>query len=355
MSKAPTLRDVAEYAEVSLGTASRALNNKNNVLPETRSRVLRAASELGYKLQIRVPSAVASKLNTIGVIVKRDPYDLIEVDQFSYGVLSGIEDECRRLGLNAMFSTIPVDTYSQAVESSPILEESSVDGLVIVGAVFNNPDLCDKLPADMPIVFVDGGACRNQFDTVLVDNYNSAYDLTVYLIEQGHEHIGLIGSSLQNDEHPSIRSRRWGYVQALRDHGLYKPDYIIESSLLKHVAREKVRDLLSAQPDITAIFGCIDLIAIEIMAEIKEMGLSVPDDISVIGFDDVAAAAKTLPSLTTMQVDRALMGVLAVRRLYDRATNMEGVPVKTVIGTRLMQRESVTSRILSKSKLNGRV
>lgn len=350
MSKVPTLRDVAEYADVSLGTASRALNNKNNVLPETRSRVLRAASDLGYKLQIRVPSAVTSKLNTIGVIVKRDPRDILEVDQFSYGVLSGIEDECRRLGLNAMFSTVPVDIYSHALDTSPILNEPSVDGLVIVGAVFDDAELCDQLPRKMPIVFVDGAACCKQFDSVLVDNYTSAYDMVSYLISKGHQKIALIGSALQENEHPSIRARRLGYQQALRDHDLYNPAYMVKSSLLKHIARESTRDLLNEYPDVTAIFACIDLIAFEIMEEIKDMGLSVPDDISVVGFDDVASAAKTIPSLTTVHVDRALMGVLAVRRLYDRATSMDGVPVKTVIGTRMMLRDSVKSRALSKKQ-----
>ena len=142
MSQSPTLRDVAKYAGVSLGTASRALNNKQNILPETRSLVLRAASELGYKLQFRVASSISSKLNTIGVVIKREPYNTTHIDIFNYGILCGIEDECQRLGLNMMFSTMPVDNFSHAIDTSPVLQETTVDGLLMVGIILQDEQLC---------------------------------------------------------------------------------------------------------------------------------------------------------------------------------------------------------------------
>lgn len=342
LAKLPSLRDVAEHAGVSLGTASRALNNKNNVLPETRARVLKTASELGYKLQFRAPSAVASKLNTIGVVIKRDPFDYGGVDPFNYGLLSGIEEECKRLGVNMMFSTIPVDRFSHATEASSILGEATVDGLVIVGAVLSDKALCDLLPTNLPIVFVDACAYYGEFDSVLIDNQSGARKIVSYLIEQGHTKIGLLGSSPHSVEHPSIIERRCGYLQALADYGISQ-DYIEDSLLRVDVAYDAARRLLTRHPDITAIFACADFIGPDIIRVAREMGRSVPDDLSIVGFDDIDVAAKSTPPLTTMHVDREFMGALAVRRLYDRAVYPHSVPVKTYIGTRLVIRQSVNS------------
>lgn len=341
LSNSATLRDVAKYAGVALGTASRALNNKNNVLPETRSRVLRAASELGYKLQFRVPSSVSSKLNTIGVVIKHDPYQSKEVDVFNYGILCGIEEECKQLGMNVMFSTINVDTFSHAIEASPILKETSIDGLVMVGIVLSDKQLCEQLPSGMPIVFVDGAAQYGEYDSIVIDNFDGAYRMVSHLIEHGHQNIALIGSTSQANEHPSIRARRQAYLQALADNGITKT-FAPETTMDLCESQAAAKQLLLDNPEITAIFACNDLLATEIILGVKELGLTIPDDISIVGFDNVDLATKSSPPLTTMHVDRALLGALAVRRLYDRATNLDSVPIKTTIGTRLMSRQSVS-------------
>lgn len=352
MSKSPSLRDVARHAGVSLGTTSRALNNRNNVLPETRSRVLRAASELGYKLQFRSPTAVSTKLNTIGVIIKRDPVVTSKIDPFNYGLLCGIEEECRRLGISMMFSTIPVDEFSHVTEPSPIPDSSAVDGLVIVGAIINGKSLSAAISPNIPVVLVDACTYDGSFDSVLIDNFDGAYKAVSYLIKQGHTAIGLIGSSTQATEHPSIRDRRRGYLQALADHGIER-SYIGESSLHSPVAQEAARKLLTEHPEVTAIFACNDQIAGDIIRLAESMGRRVPDELSICGFDDLDLAARITPQLTTIQVDRSLMGTLAVRRLYDRAAMLDRVPVQTIVGTRLIERQSVSSPADKSLRANG--
>jgi LacI family transcriptional regulator len=342
LPQSPTLRDVAKYAGVSLGTASRALNNKQNILPETRSLVLRAASELGYKLQFRVASSVSSKLNTIGVVIKREPYNSTHIDIFNYGIMCGIEDECQRLGLNMMFATMPVDNFSYAIDTASITQETSVDGLLMVGIILHDEQLCKYLPHDKPTVFVDGCAFHGEYDCIVIDNHNGACRAVSYLIEQGHQHIALIGSAVKDTEHPSIVARRLGYLQTLANAGINQT-YMPATTMDLREIKDATRQLLLEHPEITAIFACNDLIATEIIPVIAELGRSVPHDISVIGFDDVELAAKSAPPLTTMHVDRALLGALAVRRLYDRAANLESVPVKTTIGTRLISRQSVST------------
>jgi len=337
---APSLRDVAQAAGVSLGTASRALNNKSNVLPTTRAVVLKAAAEIGYKLHIRIPTTVASKINTIGVVVKRDPGELPRLDPFNYAVLCGIEDECERLGLNLMYASLPVNEYSHATTWSPLLENGDVDGLVIVGVVFRDATVASRIPQHVPVVLVDAFAPDIRCDKVLTDNLQGAYNAVHYLIDQGHTQIGLIGSSATGPEHPSIRDRRQGYLKALADCGIDQT-YIQDSLLRGENAYAATIRLLKRARDLTAIFACNDDVAQHVIRALKDSNRRVPEDVSVIGFDDKATELDVPPALTTIRVEKELMGTLAVRQLYERAVNLERPPITTIIGTRLVVRDSV--------------
>ena len=337
-----SLRDVAQVAGVSLGTASRALNNKSNVLPSTRALVLKAAADIGYKLQIRVPSTVASKISTIGVVMKRDPGELPRLDPFNYAVLCGIEDECERLGLNLMYASLPVNEFSEAITWSPLLENEDIDGLVIVGVVFRAPDVTNRIPRHIPVVLVDAVAVDVDCDTINSNNLRGAYDAVKYLLDQGHRRIGLVGSTVIGTEHPSISDRRHGYLKALSEYGI--EDTFVEDSLLQgESAFNATLRLLHRSPDITAIFACNDDVAVNVMRALNELGRRIPEDVSVIGFDDKAVEMNPPLPLTTVRVEKDLMGALAVRQLYERAMNLDRPPITTIIGTRLIVRDSVTS------------
>ncbi len=336
----PSLRDVAQAAGVSLGTASRALNNKANVLPATRSLVLKAAADVGYKLQIRVPTTVASKINTVGAVIKRDPGEFPRIDPFNYMVLCGIEDECERLGLNLMYASLPVNEFSHALTWTSLFENSEVDGLIIVGVVFSDPEIIRHIPQRTPLVVVDALANGLDCDTIITHNFQGAYTAVKYLIERGHRAIGLIGSTTQQAEHPGISERRLGYLKALADYGITE-SYVEESLLQAQSAREATARLIERAPQITAIFACNDDIAQSAIDELEAHGRRVPDDISVIGFDDAAFAPQTDPPLTTMRVETRLMGAMAVRQLYDRAADLDRPPITTLIGATLIERGSV--------------
>lgn len=351
MSKSsPSLRDVAQVAGVSLGTASRALNNKSNVLPATRALVLKAAADVGYKLQIRVPTTVASKINTIGAVVKRDPGEFPRLDPFNYAVLCGIEDECERLGLNLMYASLPVDEYSHALTWTSLFENNDVDGLIIVGVVFGDPEISRRIPRHVPLVVVDALANGLTGDTIITHNFQGAYDAVKYLIEQGHQRIGLIGSSPKGSEHPGISERRSGYLRALSEYGI-REHYVEDSMLHAESARAATARLIARAPEITAIFACNDDIAQSVIHELADHGVRVPDDVSVIGFDDTVFAATNSPPLTTMRVETGLMGSMAVRQLYERAANLDRPPITTMIGATLVVRGSVTACADRREKL----
>ena len=340
MSRSPSLREVAHHAGVSLGTASRALNNKSNVLPVTRARVVKAATELGYKIQFRAATPVSTKINTIGLVMKRDPGIHPRVDPFNYTILTGIEDECRNLGLNLMFTSVEVDENSHAISEPMLIDEEKVDGLVIVGAVLSNSHIVKSLNNDIPIVLIDAYCPLVDFDTVRADNYNGAYNAVCYLIDKGHTKIGLLGSSGAENEHNSVRVRRIAYHRALKDRGINER-YIVDSRLNNESAYQATLELMDTYPEITAIFSCNDEIAFAIYQALEELGLSVPDDISIMGFDDTEIASLLNPPLSTILVDKFLMGVLGVRQLYDRATHMERVAIETVLRTQIIERDSI--------------
>lgn len=340
MSKPPSLREVAQHAGVSLGTASRALNNKSNVLPETRARVMKAATVLGYKVQVRAATPLSTKINTVGLAIKRDPGVNPKVDPFHYSILTGIEDECRNLGLNLMFTSIEVDEDSNAINKPVMMEGEEIDGLIIVGAVLNDLEIVESINPEIPVVLIDSYCPHKDFESVEIDNFRSAYRAVSYLIMNGHTQIGLIGSSGFAHEHNGVRSRRRAYQRALHDNDI-PHEYIMNSRLNDDSAYGATLSLFDQHPEVTAIFSCNDEIVRSIYMALDEMNLRVPDDVSVVGFDNTEMSSLLDPQLTTVFVDTVLMGVLGVRQLYDLAANRDRVPLKTILQTRIIERSSV--------------
>lgn len=338
MPDRPKLQDVADLAGVSIGTASQALNNKSNVSSDTRARVLEAADQLGYQPQTRATVPERTTIATIGVLYKLIPQLHTTLDPFYSAVLSGAERECQRLNLNLMYASLEVDENSKARGWPPMLGEKQVDGLLILGAFVEETILQIGARYDRPVVLVDSYAPRADYDSVVTDNFAGAQTATRYLIERGHRRIGLIGSSPQS--YPSIRERRMGFQHALAEHGL-SDEFIEDSALHQHSAFAATLNLLNRTPQVSAILACNDDTAFAVVRAAHQLGLRVPSDLSVMGFDDMQTSAYFSPPLTTMRVDKHLMGMLGVRRLLDRAANPEQVRLSVALGTELIERESV--------------
>jgi LacI family transcriptional regulator len=340
MAKSANLREVAKLAGVSLPTASRALTNKTNVLPETRAKVLKAAAQLGYRMALRGETIPERVLDAVGVVVKRDPGAFNRIDPFNYDIVSAIEDECQTLALNIFYASIDVDPYGGALEWPRHPNGRTVDGLIIVGPSFDNRVTRPPTTDDKPIVLVDSYISVPGFSSVLIDNVHGAYHAVSYLIAQGHRAIGLIGSVEGFDQHPGIQERRTGYLDALRQHGIDR-SYIEESQLHQDEAFQATQQLLRRAPEVTAIFACNDNVGVSVVQAVQAMGLRVPHDVSVIGFDNTSESLESDPPLATVMVDRALMGAMAVRMLYEQAVRERNIPMTLRIGTQLVERGSV--------------
>lgn len=333
----PTLRDVARQAGVSLGTASQALNRRPGVAAQTRALVLEAAAALGYQFQSRARPA-AAPLTTIGLLIKQDAGEEPGINPFYSRVIAGAERECQARGISLLYATVQVDAYSHVAHLPPMLANDQLDGVLVVGAFLEEAIGVIHHQAGVPVVLVDSYAPGSGFDSVVTDNINGAIAAVSHLIENGHRHIGLIGSA--PDGYPSIRERRKGYTRALQEHGI-TPLYIEDGPLLPEDAHAATRRLLRRAPQITAIFACNDTVAIAAMDAARELGRAIPGDLSIIGFDDIDFAAQTVPPLSTMHVDKIHMGELAVRRLAERVENPGAPPLTLALGTRLVARESV--------------
>jgi DNA-binding LacI/PurR family transcriptional regulator len=334
----PTLRDVAQLAKVSLGTASQALSNKAGVLPETRAKVLEAARSLGYQHTVRTSSPMSQSLTTIGLLTKSNPGDVPALNSFYTTILAGAERECRRAHINLMYANIEVDEHSHALALPPMILDQRVDGVLIAGAFLGETLATISKQYIQTIVLVDAYIPGQLFDSVVIDNVNGAQAAVEYMIEQGHRKIGLIGSC--EDDYPSIRERRKGYIRALRENGI-EDLYIEESILTREAAYEATGRLLERAPELTAIFACNDDVAVGVMNAANRLGLRVPDDLSVVGFDDIDLAQELNPPLTTVHVDKVLMGALAVRTLQDRAEHPQRTAITTSVSTQLIVRGSV--------------
>lgn len=338
MDKKITISDIAHETGVSVSTVSLALNGKPGVSDETRARIIEVANELGYSLPAVASRTESTNLRTIGMIVKIDPDIQPQANPFYSKVIVGIEDACRRKGINLLFTGLPVDDNNCPVEIPPLLSNSMVDGLLMVGTFVDETILSMAESRMPPIVLVDGYSNTESYDAVVSDNFRAAYQAVEYLIHKGHRHIGLVGS--EKNSYPSLRERRNGYVRALKENEI-SDIYLAEFNINKSHGFDETTTLLKKYPHITALFCINDDAATNAIRAAQNLGRRVPGDLSIIGYDDTYIAANAHPPLTTMHVDTITMGRAAVRLLALRIENPETARMTLTIHPTLVERASV--------------
>jgi LacI family transcriptional regulator len=330
---------ITEQSSVSLSTVSLVLRDKPGVGSDTRQRVLEVARDLGYIPKKRT-SPYTPVLANIGLILKSDPDHVPQPNKFYSHVVAGIEMACRRQNANLLYATVTVDEDSYPLALPRLLvEEDSVDRLLLVGASLTETlaQVIDRLP--VPVILVDACARSGAYDAVVSDNFAGAHQAVTHLIRHGHRHIGLVGS--HPNAYPSVEEHRSGYTQALEDCDI-SGRYVAECHIIntKEIV-EAATVLLHRSPRITALMGVNDEVAITVMDTARNLGRPVPDDLSVVGFDNIDLAGCVSPSLTTIHIDKIEMGRLAVQLLANRIEHPEASPVRAVVCPRLIERSSV--------------
>lgn len=339
-----TIQDIATQTGVSLATVSMVLHGKNGIHPDTRQRVLTSAKDLGYQVKKRRQTAAASPVKSVGLVVKSRPLDPPHANPFYSQVLAGIEAYCRPRKINVLFAVMPVDDSNHPVEVPNFVAEADVDGLLFVGAFLDHTLLPLLTQRHLPVVLVDGYSPSADYDAVVSDNLNGAHEAVAYLIQHGHKRIAFAGP--RPDVYPSLDERRGGYTLAMHAHGL-ETAFVTVNGVKGVDESETVLafgELLQSHPDITAIFAVNDATAIAVLRAARECGLQVPEQLSVVGFDDIDVASLMTPALTTMHVDKTGMGRRAAEMLIDRAQYPDSLPATVVLRPRLVERQSVSTR-----------
>ena len=299
--KGVTIRDVAREADVSVASVSRALNGVGRVGAETRTRILRAAERLRYVPHEGARSLITRRTATIGILLP----DLH--GEFFSELLRGADAAARGQGLQLLVST----SHGDLVEAATALRsmQGRVDGLVLMSPHLDEEFLDRNVPAGVPAVLLNERRCPSR-PALAVADYDGAVAMTRHLAEGGRRRVAHIAGPLGNAD---AAERLRGYLdvrpQPLDDAYVVRGDF----SMASGYAAGQALAALPKRPD--AIFAANDMMAVGCLGALSDLGIVVPEDITVGGFDDVPLAALVRPALTTMRTDVARLGGRALERL----------------------------------------
>jgi LacI family transcriptional regulator len=327
----PSIKQLSVLTGYSPATISNALNNKLNVNQETVNKIWKAARETGYINENSISSIRLTVCRTHGEVVNDTPF-------FS-ALISGVENECRALGFATIISHLDKADPNFDRLLKQILSDRTAANLVLATELTED-DAKIFLNSMSPIVLVDTWFEDMDFDTVGIDNTDSTFKAVTYLINCGHKRIGYLKS---NTSINNFLYRGYGYRRAMNRNGLEilsKHTVLLTPSM--DGSYKDMKKYLAEKTDLpTAFFADNDNIALGACKALQDCGYRIPEDISVIGFDDMPFCEIATPPLTTVRVFKQVMGAEAVRRLVQVIRSEKMIKVKTQICTEFIERESV--------------
>lgn len=306
-----TIKDVAKAAGVSPATASRALAGYGYVKESTRQRVQSAAEQLGYRPNAVARSMVKGSTQTIGLVIS----DIS--NPFFPEVVRGIEDETNRRGSNIVLCNSDEDSEKER-HYIDVLVSKQVDGLIITSTSENASHLSD-LSRHVPIVLLDRSIPKAQFDAVVVNNAEGALDAVSHLINLGHTRIGLVSGPKRVT---TMAERVAGYKKALQQHNLpVNPQLMFHGDLKESGGYQGLRHLMQLPEPPTAILSTNNRTTTGVLMAARELGLVIPRDFSIIGFDDMPWMSLLQPPLSVVKQPTYELGVRAAELLFERMGN----------------------------------
>ncbi len=334
-----TIKDVAKEAEVSIATVSRVLNDTANVSDETRKRIMKAIRKTGYRPQPSMKKR--SMFRTLGLLVQnmRGNY---------YGeIFMGIEEYAYSQG----YEIITAVAREKTVKEEQILNEffmRKVDGMMVCTMQLDEHYLNRLINSGIPVVAIDFKVGDINADSVNIDNVAAAYSVGAYLYGRGHKRVFCVAGNR------NVYSS-WDRVVGMKKFAAKHPDFIfdfVEADGLEPMNGYNYlkKRLMSGKFDYTAIFAINDHMAMGCINALREIGYRIPEDISVMGFDDSLFAPYTIPPLTTVFQPRVEMGRSAAQLLIDRLNyDTNKIYREVVFSTKIVERESVSSLIPEES------
>lgn len=337
-----TMSDIAERLGVSINAVSLALNGKTGVSETTRKKILTIAEEMGYLDQNDKYTVTYSNKNICILIEHR-----FFRDMYFYGrVLLGVESAAKEAGYDIL-----VKSFNENAEVVPeCIEKRKVSGIIAIGRIADT-FLKQLKEYGLPLVFVDHISLAEPTDSVMTDNKSGTFQMTKYLIESGFKKIGFLGGL---EYSPSVRERFWGYQEAIyrlmhltdfESSMEYMEKYSCLNKIEDYVIRNDAKAIeeairnLKERPEV--LICANDRLAVLVCKVLEDMGISVPDDMGVVGFDDIELSKMVSPGLTTIHVYKDLLGRKGVERLIYRMQHPTQRVEKIVMDVELVVRNSV--------------
>lgn len=325
-------RDIAARAGVSISTVSRVLGDVSGISESVRERVLAAATELGYE---RKEGKQPSEIQSVSLLTSLPLAPAL--DPFHAGVLHAVEQACSDAGVQLSYATF----NNRASNDEKILSrlyQNPVDGLVLLS--LDDPGVIEQIRStNIPLVMINMDDPDVPEDAFLPDNCQGARLAMHYLIDKGHERILHITQSKRR----TIRNRAEVYHSVLAEAGIpFDPGLVVESEINAEETYTVMTERFAKKGrDFTAVFCANDLSAMGFMRAAQEVGLRIPQDVSVIGFDDIAPAAFLSPPLTTIRIESGVLADMALRRLIERVAKPNLTPIRVSLACQLIERQSV--------------
>ncbi|WP_243140829.1 LacI family DNA-binding transcriptional regulator [Candidatus Galacturonibacter soehngenii] len=330
MGKSITMRDIAKALEVSTVTVSKALSDKEGVSDEVRAKIKQKAQEMGYRYNSLAKAMKEGSSYNIGILVSEK---FFSSNSFYSDLYKKIIMELTRIKYSGILEII---SYEDEVELNMpnMVVNNKVDGIILMGQISTGYiEHMDEM--GIPYIFLDFYDEHSQIGAIVSDNVYGSYLLTNYLISMGHTQIAFIGNITATS---SILDRYLGYYKSLLFHNIeMKKEWLIsdrdESG--KYINIEFPEEMPTA-------FVCnCDQVAYHVMEQLKERGYLIPEDISIVGFDDYIYSTICSPQLTTFRVDMEAMGEIAVDAISKKIVNEEYLMGRKVVSGNLIIRESV--------------
>jgi DNA-binding LacI/PurR family transcriptional regulator len=334
-----TIYDVAKKAGVSISTASKALNDRKDVGEATKQRIRDIAKELNYEPSHFARALAMRKTENIGVLTVRYYGTPVLTNPFYSKIIEGIEEQLIANNLNLLTNVLRKEQID-SFEIPKMVKEKNVDGLILLGYM---PEDFVSMVADrgLPVVVVDNHVNIKDISSIVMDDVSGGREAVAHLLRTGHRRVAYMSGPFKR---LSFKRREEGYRQAHADAGLKVDERFVIVNEAEDSGLEWMKKVISYPEKPDAIFFCNDVTAIYAINVLREQGYKVPDDISVIGFDNIDLGSHFIPSISTVDIDKEKMGMKAVDFLMDRINKKAGEAEKLVFPVSLIIRDSVKAR-----------
>ena len=335
MAERLSLKEMAVKLNVSTSTISRVMNDKPGVGAKTRQKVLEEIQKNNYVSNGSARSLKTSKTGNIALVSIKRKYRLSSSDYF-HPFHTYIERKFRKQGYHTISIALEDDEMENANDLL-LLKEKHVDGFIINGPAVKPKFILELKNTGLPMVLFGNELKQTEIDCVVCQDHKGTFIITKHLIEHGHKHILFLSGP---EGWYTSEERKAGYIDALKEAGLKSriinmTDTTIETG--KTFFKEAIENI---HPEITSVVSVNDATAIGVLDEARCLGMKVPDDIAVVGFDDIPWASLSYPPLTTVQVFIEEMAKITITRLLDLLEDPNLHPAKSIVATSLVIRKS---------------